>query len=303
MMVGSAHAVLQSPNSLLGGLTSYGLNDFENLYDSSGAIVSTRFAQAGDTLQGVFVITSVANAAGTAHYDPATAGNVQLTGIFDELVSGKDAAGNYILVPDTTTVLGSKPLSGSGYQSTYSGGSNNAMISVFYNNSNNMLQGTNTHGLSGLNLVQSISLATSGTLWATFGAKGTWGTSPTGYYWAANQTAPGVATFAASLGFITNATGIPTNLFLPITQPPPSGFSGTDAALFAIPNVFVIQGTTSSPSPTDSNANLFNTPYTIYSTDPARINLIPEPTSLLAMGGVFGLWALGLAAYRRFRKA
>jgi hypothetical protein len=190
-------------------------------------------------------------------------------------------------------------MSGAQFQATYGNGTTNAMITTFYNNSNNMNAGINTHGLANLTAAQSINLATSGTLWATFGAKSTWGTN---YYWAANQSAPGVATFAASLGFINNATGINSNLFLPITQSPPQGL-GADGPLFTIPNVFVIQGTTSSPSQTDPSSNLYQTAYTVYSTDPARVNFIPEPSGALVMGGLFGIWAIGLAAYRRIRKA
>jgi hypothetical protein len=303
LMVGSAHAVLQSPNSLIGGLTVYDLRDYENLYDSNGAIVTNRVAQAGDTLQGVFVITAVSNQPGTAFYAPQVAGNVELTGIFDEKVLGVDPAGNFQFVPDNTSgTTAAKPMSGTQFQSTYGSG---AMIAVFYNNINAMPIQTNNNGLNGLTAAQALSLATTnggqGTLWATFGAKGTWG-APGGYFWAANQQTAGVATFAASLGFINNATGIPTNLFAPITQAPPAGFGGTDGALFTIPNVFNIQGTTNPSIPGSSN-DLSLTPYTVFSTDPARINFIPEPTSALAMGGLFGLWALGLAAYRRIRKA
>src|SRR6516162_305360 len=89
LMAGSGYAaVATAPNQLLGGLTTYKLNDYENLYDSNGNVVTNRLAQAGDTLQGVFVITSVQNAFGTAQYGPAAGipGSVELTGVFDELV-------------------------------------------------------------------------------------------------------------------------------------------------------------------------------------------------------------------------
>jgi hypothetical protein len=177
------------------------------------------------------------------------------------------------------------------------------MYSAFYNNIDAMPIGDSRHGLGGLTAAQAITLATTdggnGTLWATFGAKTTWGTD---YYWTANEQTPGVATFAASLGFINNATGVPTNQFAPITQPQPVGIGGVDASLFTIPNVFVIQGTTSSPSPTDSNANLYQTPYTVYSTDPARVDLVPEPSSMLIVGGLFGVWAISAAAWRAARR-
>ena len=96
-------AVTLTADGLLGGLTKYDLNDYENLYDSNGNLVTSRVAQAGDTLQGVFVINSVSNQYGTANYSPQN-GSVELTGVFDELVQSIDSNGNVVLVPDTTTV-------------------------------------------------------------------------------------------------------------------------------------------------------------------------------------------------------
>jgi hypothetical protein len=305
----SVYAAATTPNQLLGGLTTYKLNDYENLYDSNGNVVTGRLAQAGDSLQGVFVITSVQNALGTASYGPAAnvPGSVELTGVFDELVSSVTTVGSNVytnLVPDNTTAVGSgsqaKFMSGAAFQASYGTGS---MIAVFANNTLAMPVGSNGNGLAGIgSTVNANLLATSGTKWATFGAAGANGAPGVfggNYYWQglqSTQTGFGVASFAASVGFIQNLTGIPSADFQPITQSPPVGSPNPGFAL--IPNIFIIQGTT---NPTD--ANLAGTPYTVFSTDPAKIDFIPEPTGIVVMGGLFGLWALGLAAFRRFRKA
>jgi hypothetical protein len=175
------------------------------------------------------------------------------------------------------------------------------MYSIFYNNINAMPLQTNNNGLNGLSALQAINLATTnggkGTLWAAFGANGNWGAS-NGYFWAANQQTPGVATFAASLGFINNSTGIPTNLFTSITQSRPAGIPVNDASLFSIPNVFNIQGTTN-PSILASSNDLSLTPYTVFSTDPLRVDVVPEPSGIFVVGGLFGVWAIGMALVGR----
>ena len=77
---------------------------------------------------------------------------------------------------------------------------------------------------------------------------------------------------------------------------PPVGT--TDAALGLIANDFIIQGTVNPAS-----QQLAGTPYTDYSTDPAQVDFIaPEPTGFVVVGGLFGLWAIGSATYRRMRK-
>ncbi len=289
-------AVTLTADGLLGGLTKYDLNDYENLYDSNGNLVTSRVAQAGDTLQGVFVINSVSNQYGTANYSPQN-GSVELTGVFDELVQSIDSNGNVVLVPDTTTVTSGgsmgKAMSGAQFQATYGAGS---MIAVFQNSTNAMNIGVQGYGLQGLTTAQAMALATTGSEWASFGAKGTWGAS-NGYYWAGLQTSPQVASFSASLGFIQNDTGIPSSMFMPLDQAPPVGT--TDAALGLIANDFIIQGTVNPAS-----QQLAGTPYTDYSTDPAQVDFIaPEPTGFVVVGGLFGLWAIGSATYRRMRKA
>jgi len=306
LVVSSLHAsVATDANQLLGGLTTYDLRDYENIYDSTGALVTTRLAQQGDTIQGVFVITQVSNQNGTANYAPnAGGGAVELTGVFDEYISSTTVSGSnvyYNLTPDFTTAVGSgsqaKFMSGATFQTTFGTGS---MIAVYQNGTNAMPVGTNGNGLIGLSTAQALALATSGagTKWATFGAMGATGGTAWGsnYYWQGLESTPGVASFAASLGFIQNDTGIATSQFLPLTQSPPTG--SPTPGLGSIADYFIIQGTTN-----PVNLNLNGTAYTVFSTDPAQINFVPEPTGILVMGGLFGLWGLGLAAYRRLRNA
>jgi hypothetical protein len=289
-----ADTIATAPNQLLGGLTSYGLRDYENVYDSNGNTVTTRSPSTGDSIQGVFVINQVSNSLGTAHYVADSPGAVELTGVFDSYVSGADASGNLMLIADTTSVVGQKAISGHSFQSTYGTG---AMLAVYYNNINAMPVGLIGNGVDSLSTAaQAFSLASTnsgnGTLYATFGQgpSQSWGAS-NGYYWGARQAGTGVSTFAASLAMITNDTGIPNSQFAPITQPPPAGFS--DPGLFTISNVFVIQGTTSLQT---------TGPYSIFSTDPARISFvapIPEPSSL----ALLGVFLAGFAAIGRYRIA
>jgi hypothetical protein len=286
-----AHAgtIAMAPNDLLGGLTGYKLNDYENLYDSSGNVVTNRIAQPGDTIQGVFVITSVQNAKGTALYGPAAGipGTVELTGVFDEAVLSVSPSGYTNLGVDTSTATGSgsqaKFMSGAAFQSNFGAGS---MLAVFANNTLAMPVGANGNGLNGIGTTGAAgALAMSGTKWATFGARGDFGG---GYYWQglqSTQTGFGVSTFAASLGFIQNATGIPSNQFAPHIQSPPVG--SPDPGFGTIPNVFIFQGTT---NPTD--ANLGGTPYTIFSTDPAKLDLVPEPSSFALIFTLVGVLVL-----------
>ncbi len=297
-------AIATDANELLGGLTTYSLHDYENIYDPNGDLVTNRLAQAGDTIQGVFVINSVSNQYGTANYAPNAGGSaVELTGVFDEYISSTTVSGSnvyYNLTPDFTTAVGSgsqaKFMSGATFQTTFGTGS---MIAVYQNNTNAMPVGANGNGLIGLSTAQALALATTGagTKWATFGAMGVTGGTAWGsdYYWQGLESTPGVASFAASLGFIQNDTGLPTSEFLPLTQLPPTG--SPTAGLGSIADYFIMQGTTN-----PVNLNVDGTAYTIFSTDPVQIDFVPEPTGVLVMGGLFGLWGLGLAAYRRLRK-
>ncbi len=93
-----AGTISTDANQLLGGLTKYDLNDFENIYDTAGNLVTSGSGAQliGDSLQGVFVVNAVTNQTGNVNYSPQN-GGVQITGVFDELITGFDPAGNFIL--------------------------------------------------------------------------------------------------------------------------------------------------------------------------------------------------------------
>jgi hypothetical protein len=306
--VALAGTIATDPNSLLVGATSYDLRDYENLYDSAGNVVTNRMAQAGDTLQGVFVIVNVTNSTGQPIYAPAT-GNpaVELTGVFDEYIAGIDSKGNYIATPDSTTTVGSKAMSGSAFQSAYGG---NALLAVYYNNNNAMPATVNGNGLNGLTTAaQAFALAKTGTEWASFGAVnatgGTtgWGAS-NGYFWAFNQTGVGVATFAASLGMIQDDTAYATSMYAPVPQnspnPPAGGVDTNINGTGSLSNVFAIQGTTNTPAVNTWMGS--ETVYSIGSTDPAQLKLVPEPSSLTLVGALLAAVALLRPLSRRLRR-
>ena len=116
--------------------------------------------------------------------------------------------------------------------------------------------------------------------WASFGANGAWGAS-NGYFWG-DGTADGVSTFAASLGMVTNDTGLPSSDFQPLTQAGPVTFN--EPALLNIPNPFIIQGTTTAE---------ITGPYAVFSTDPAQLDFVtpvPEPSSLMLIAATCARW-------------
>ncbi len=163
------------------------------------------------------------------------------------------------------------------------------MIAVFQNTTAAMNPNQNAYGLQGLTTAQGFALAQSGSEWASFGAKGSWG-QPGGYYWSVPPTSSLVAvtSFAASLGFIQNDTRLNVNQFVPLNQAAPGGFV-SDPALFGLANAFIIQGTL---NPT--RQQLGGTNYEEYSTDPAQVDFVPvsEPSSIVLSGPLFGVLAL-----------
>ena len=122
LLAGSVQASIQPVNSVIGtGGTALQLQISEAIYNSAGQLVSS--AAVGDTIEGIFVITSItSNGAG---YYPPTTGNVEFTGVFDEYVAGTDGSpANLVLEADNATnnptgynVLGSKAMTGATFQS------------------------------------------------------------------------------------------------------------------------------------------------------------------------------------------
>jgi hypothetical protein len=308
-----AGTIAIDPNQLVAGATSYDLRDYENLYDSAGNVVTNRLAQPGDSIQGVFVITQVSNSLDDPpyFYSPASGGGaVEITGVFDQYVAGINSMGNYILTPNNTTVVGARAMSGTAFQSLYGA---NAMIAVFSNTSNAMPIGSNGNGLNNITqtAAAAFALATTGTEWASFGSINTsggttgWGASD-GYFWAANQHSIGVATFAASLGMIQNNTAFPTSMFAPVSQnapAPPLGPVDTNVnGTGTLANVFAIQGTTNLKGQGGINWMGSQTIYGIGSTDPAQIDVVPEPSTFVLVGAILGGLALWRPLSRKVRR-
>lgn len=274
--VGSAIDLL----SATGGI-ELKLRNFESIHVDNGTVGQIDI---GDTLRGVFQITSSAPISGGDERFPV---GFELTGIFETQVSGvsaPDAFGNSLFefVPyasfATEFVL---PVG--------------TMIAFYEDYTPNFGAGIGTAGT----IAAAEALATDGTLFAAFGADvgSTWGVD---YYWNAIGDAtpfvtatPNVATFAASLQSLFAPVGTAfTDTF---TQAPVVGTPIAQAALLAaIVNELALQGnvtTNTSFAPGTGN------PYPLRSQDPIRVNIVPEPASM----SVFGLLSLcgGLALRRR----
>jgi len=306
MLAASAQAsVVSDASGFLSGKTVLDFRDYENIYDPSGNIVTTGVATAGDTIQGVFFVNFITNnGKDNSGYNVNT---LELTGVFDQLVGPNDAFGNQVLSPDNTTTTGSKALSGATFQSLYGP---NAMLAIYATTGGSLTGesslpvGVNTaNAVAAWNLATNNSLTSqnsvngSGTtnLMATFGANGS---SP--YYWAAQpDSQTGTTAYAASLGLLTNNTTIPYSQWALISQTPP-GTIPPDAPLYGILNQLGLKG--SAQITLDQNSNLVATgPYYETSTDPVTVSIIPEPSSIVIMSGLFGIFAW--VASRRKSKA
>lgn len=318
LLVSRAQAALMTdPSQLLSGNTTMHFNDFENVYDSNGNLLNVTNPNApgfqpiaaGDHIQGLFVVDSLSNASGNVYSPdvnqlypsilPKPPNAIEATGVFDTYIT-TDTAGELIFTPDNSSAAGTA------FQAAYGTG---AMIAFYTNNSDNMKLNDPQNSLSGLTYAQAVTLATTntvaapGTFWGSFGqgagqtmAPNPYAGGPTSadYYWGANNTAPGVASFAASLGVVDPPAGVDPSLLNPIGQLPSSNTGLPPNYFTDILNPFVIQGTT---NPTPSGNNLVGTAFDVYSTDPAALDLLPEPGSILIMGGLFSIFAL--AVYRR----
>ncbi len=271
------------------GITQFKLTDFENVFDSSGNLV-TGAITAGDTFQGIYNITTSQTPGGSNVLAP---GNFSVTGIFDTVVSAVNSTGtagvfSFTLVPDPNfnahvlAIAGTNP----GLQA-------GAMIALYdtpanqFNAAGTLTQAYTT-ALSGGILTQVGGNASSGTTG--------WGTS---YYWAAvGSGSPGVASFATSLNLLYNnpATAPATNLLAMLNQQAPAGFASPSemASLFAITNPLALQGNTI----INTNSGI---PFEIQSQDPLEEESLPEPTGFVVVGGLFGLWGVVKAVRRRPR--
>ena len=277
---------------------------------TTGLAVST--IQPGDIFQGIYEITltQAQNGGGVQ-----TASGFELDGVFSSVVASitgpTGSAYQFQLSPNLAF-------------DTANGLKAGAMISMYDDPVGSFSTAINTHGYT---MAQSLAAVTSSQLYMSFGALGStysytstlgtnqadpkWGDNsgytgsvPNGnYYWAANgPVVPGVANFAASLALLDNNSGINSNLFTAQTQSyfgqgsPQPGFN---TLLANMVNQFSLKGSTGN---VNSGAQP-NNPWQLSNTDPLVGDLVPEPSSVLVMGGLFGAWIVGLVAYRRKRMA
>jgi hypothetical protein len=281
------------------GTTIFKLSDYENVYDVNGNLLSPG-AQitAGDTLSGIFLITSSSTPGGANQLTP---GNFQLAGLFSARVASVstnpvDGNGNFAFQLTPDAAFGTKV------------GVAGAMAAIYVGPANQFNAATGS--LATVTNINSPAVAaayasvTNGaTLWQVGGAapgQQTWGTD---YYWAAvGSGSPGVSSFAADLQLLLNNTGIA--MFGNLAQQSPSSYPTTSG--LGVPaldwtkvlNPIALQGNTR------INTDAGTIPFQIASQDPlSEAPIVPEPTGMLVMGGLFGLWGIGLAVYRRMRKA
>ena len=276
-------------------VTQFKITDFENALRPDGSLVTGPIV-AGDTLQGIYNITSSQTTGGANVLNP---GNFQVSGIFDTLVlsttTNVDSAG------DTAFTLGVDPNFNAHLGLT---GSNalpaGAMIALYQGPANafNASQGS----ISAAHIAAAYATVLNGaTLAQVAGAKagGVWGTD---YYWAAvGSPNPGVSSFATSLNLLYSNPAIAPAAGLlagTLTQQAPTSYGPASVmnALALIQNQIALQGNTIIQ--TDPNI-----PFEIQSQDPLREELLPEPTGIAVVGGLFGLWALGTSVYRRRARA
>ncbi len=278
------------------GVTVFKITDYENVFDANHNLV-TGAIQNGDTFEGIFTVTNSQTPGAGNQLVP---NNFQIAGIFDTLIlsstGGVGPGGT-----QTAFTLGVDPNMSAHFGLT---GSNTlpagAMTALYQGPANqfNASQGS----ISAANIAAAYATVLNGSTLAQVAGNAN-GANQTGngttWYWAAvGSPNPGVAAFATSLNLLYSNPAIgPTlgGLASNLTQQAPS-FYDTQAvidALSAIQNKIALQGNTAIQ--TDPSI-----PFEIVSQDPLREqNLTPEPTGILVVGGLFGLWGLGKVVSRR----
>ncbi len=257
-----------------GSVTQLKVTDFENVFDSSGSLVSAGTPIVpGDTFQGMYLITNSQTPAGA---NVLYSGNFQLAGVFQLLVQSTTA--NVDSSGDSAFTF--VPYAPFAAQFGLPAG---AMVALWDGPAN-------AFNASAPTWQQAETTATAGTLWEVAGAApgSVWGSN---YYWAAVGSAnPGVASFATSLQLLYNNTGVPNGFFSDLQQQAPLGYGPASElnSLFAIANPVVMQGSTSLN--TDSII-----PFQINSQDPLQENIVvPEPSTAAPVGhgfpGVYTAW-------------
>lgn len=268
-------------------------NNFENLFDSRGNWVdsvnnASRGVQIGDVFMGIINVQNIDQAGTTHFYSSATD---QLTGIFAQKVVG--------ITPETINIgtgtiegvhLDFAPTSITTFQK------NNETINIgnllaagemlaLYSQSGS---GTTPFESNG-SMSDDISKATDGTKWATFGLTPT-GNMGTGYFYShitAQQTP--ISNFAgeafAALNLLYNNTGF--SAFGGVNDPNENEKGGTSL----LTQLYMTSELEWNPD----NQKITNpSPWIFRSNDPANIQPVPEPSTILLLGaGLVGVAAFG----------
>ncbi len=257
-----AGSVTNATQLLSGGVTQLKLTNYEYLNHDAGTLGTL---DVGDTIRGIFVITSGLNSA-----DPnISLSGFELTGIFEtEVLSVNAVAGGPLSFSDFT--FGPSAAFGASL------GIAGAMVAFYEDTTPNFSFSTIAGGEAS---------ATDGTLALVIGAKpgSVFGTD---YFWTSegyatlsdNGLAANVTAFAASLQFLYDGLGV--SYTDNQTQAPTPRFPGTYASIL---NEFALQG--------NVKRNPFTSEFPLQSQDPVQFNgaVVPEPASIVAWLGLSGL--------------
>lgn len=304
-LASTAHAIIpvNGPFSNLfqpNDVTTFKLTDYENVFDSAGNLVTGTIVQ-GDTFQGIYIVTNSQNSGAGNQLGPL---NFQVAGIFDTLVlsttSGVGPGGT-----NTAFTLGVDPNFNAHFGLTGTNALPAGAMTALYQGPANQFNAS-TGSISAANIAAAVGSVLNGATLAQVAGNAN-GANQTGnnstWYWAAvGPAGPGVASFAASLNLLYSNPliapalgGLASNL----TQQAPANYDTQTIidALSAIQNKVALQGNTSLQT-------LGNIPFEIGSQDPLREqNLAPEPTGILVVGGLFGLWGFAKVVARRRKSA